>query len=43
MTPEPTGELVRSDGRLDLVLVRDLPVPVADIWAGLTRPQLTGR
>ncbi|GLB64141.1 hypothetical protein NCCP2495_20200 [Dietzia sp. NCCP-2495] len=41
--PTPTGRLVRSGAGHDLVLTRSLPLPVADVWVGLTDPERTAR
>jgi len=43
MTPAPTGRLVPTDSGRDLVVVRTLAVPLTDVWAGFTRPEVTGR
>ena len=43
MSPTPTGEVRRTGEGRDLVLVRDLPGSIVDVWASLTESERTGR
>ena len=43
MSPTPTGEVRRTGEGRDLVLVRDLPGSIDDVWASLTESERTGR
>jgi len=43
MSPTPTGEVRRTGEGRDLVLVRDLPGSVVDVWASITESERTGR
>ncbi|HEY5788586.1 MAG TPA: SRPBCC family protein [Microlunatus sp.] len=43
MSPTPTGDIRRTEDSRDLVLIRDLPGSVDDVWASVTESERTGR
>lgn len=43
MTPIPHGRLQSTPDGYDLVLTRQFPAPITDVWASLTEPDRTAR
>ncbi len=43
MNPTPSGRLVRTPEGRDLVILRNFPAPIGDIWASITEPERTAR
>jgi len=41
--PRPTGRLLTTEARRDLVMTRTFPSPIEDVWASITEPERTAR